>query len=362
LTLSATALAPSLSVVYAGFWRRLVAHILDLAILNGVSWVFELVILQGMYAVYSWLASRHGAAVAAFDDAFDPLMYQVVSAVIYLILITPYYIWGQFRYGTTLGKSLMGIVIVSYPSHSSVTLRQSTLRFCSYLASYLPLGCGFMMAAFHPEKRALHDLIAGTAAVVRRKAKVPSAVVLAGCLAGISLIAPWSSYAANAPKLDDAPKLDEVLQIEEASSLDFQANGAFILGKPSAVGGEAGFSLLFHPLAEHELVVGPRANVLLAHAGPGPRFELLSGVEGTVWLVNAIGPGFAVDLAAPTSLTGEDVPVHIRFSPLLSIRVARQGDDGAWSVRFGFPYDTHFRWGFQAGVTLQFNGVPGFIL
>jgi uncharacterized RDD family membrane protein YckC len=40
-----------------------------------------------------------------------------------------------------------------------------------YTVSYLIIGCGFFMAAFHPQKKALHDLLAGTVSVVRNKAK-----------------------------------------------------------------------------------------------------------------------------------------------------------------------------------------------
>jgi uncharacterized RDD family membrane protein YckC len=48
-----------------------------------------------------------------------------------------------------------------------ISLKQSWIRCLSYTLSYLPMCAGFIMAAFQPEKRALHDLIAGTVSIVK---------------------------------------------------------------------------------------------------------------------------------------------------------------------------------------------------
>jgi uncharacterized RDD family membrane protein YckC len=155
------------AVKYAGFWRRASAHTIDSLILNLAAWLVGLVLFAGMYGVY-WILSRSsGATLKPFSDAFDPFLTQVADAVIYLLLCAPYYIWLQFRFaGATPGKKWMKIRVVRAADGSPITLRQSTVRFFAYALSYLTLGCGFLMAAFNPEKRALHDLIAGTASVI----------------------------------------------------------------------------------------------------------------------------------------------------------------------------------------------------
>ena len=48
-------------------------------------------------------------------------------------------------------------------------MKQSVVRTVGYALSYAPLGAGFLMAAIHPEKRALHDLIAGTVSITKER-------------------------------------------------------------------------------------------------------------------------------------------------------------------------------------------------
>jgi uncharacterized RDD family membrane protein YckC len=50
---------------------------------------------------------------------------------------------------------------------------QALARWASYLLSASLFGAGFLMAAFHPLKRTIHDLMAGTR-VIRLAAKPSS--------------------------------------------------------------------------------------------------------------------------------------------------------------------------------------------
>jgi uncharacterized RDD family membrane protein YckC len=156
-------------VRYAGFWRRLAAHIIDSVILNLAAWLGETIVFGGMYAVYYILAHTHGTELKPYSDAFDPFATQIVNAVIYILLCLPYFVWGQSRYGTTLGKKLFKIYVVRESDLGPLTLGRSAVRFSAYLVSYATLGCGFHMAAFNPEKRGLHDLIAGTVSVIKEE-------------------------------------------------------------------------------------------------------------------------------------------------------------------------------------------------
>jgi uncharacterized RDD family membrane protein YckC len=146
---------------YAGFWIRLVADIIDTAILTFVSWLLELTIIGAVY----WVAREP----MPFADFLSPLMKQVMDAILYLAVALPYYVIGHYRYGTTLGKYPFGIYVVSAKTRSGITLTQSWIRCLSYALSYLPFCAGFIMAALHPEKRALHDLIAGTISIRKNR-------------------------------------------------------------------------------------------------------------------------------------------------------------------------------------------------
>lgn len=155
-------------VRYAGFWIRFAAHFIDSVLLNVASLLLEVVVLGFFYLIRLGLRSAQGGVVPSFTEAFDPFLVQALSVGFYFSLALPYFVWGHFRYGTTLGKKLFHIYVVSVsdPARAApITINQSLIRFFAYALSYLPFMAGFVMAAFHPEKRALHDLIAGTVSI-----------------------------------------------------------------------------------------------------------------------------------------------------------------------------------------------------
>jgi uncharacterized RDD family membrane protein YckC len=150
---------------YAGFWIRLVADLLDTALLTAVSWFLELILLGAIYFV----GARAQSFTGAFSDAFNPFFLQVFNAVLYVLLAIPYYVWGHLRYGTTLGKRPFRIYVVNASDHQPISMKQSWIRCLSYAVSYAPLCAGFIMAAYQPEKRALHDLFAKTVSIIKPK-------------------------------------------------------------------------------------------------------------------------------------------------------------------------------------------------
>ena len=137
----------------------------------------------------------------------------------------------------------------------------------------------------------------------------------------------------------------------------YQAAASFVSVNPSALGGEFGVAALLEPFVGHPLWIGPKASLLVAGGDNRTRLDLNLGIEGTLWFVNAIGPGLAVDVVAPSTITGESSSVHLRVEPNLAIRLLHYREYGAWALRFGVPYDSAYQWGIQAGVVLEFNGI-----
>ncbi|MGK5084224.1 hypothetical protein WDW37_13090 [Bdellovibrionota bacterium FG-1] len=137
-----------------------------------------------------------------------------------------------------------------------------------------------------------------------------------------------------------------------------QVTTSFVSVEPSSLGIETGLSLLFQPFVEHEWVVGPKASVLFATGQGKTRFDLNSGIDSIFWVANAFGPGLALDVVAPSSISGEDGGARFRIEPNLAVRFKRFQDEGAWGLRLGVPYDSRFKWGVQVGLTLQLGGVP----
>lgn len=144
---------------YAGFWVRFIADLIDSTLLTVASWFLELVLLGAVY----WL----GHFAAPFQDAFNPFMLQILNLALYATLAFGYYTWGHYRYGTTFGKRPFRVYVVTEKNRLPITMKQSVIRSVGYAVSYLPLAAGFLMAAFHPEKRALHDILAGTVSITK---------------------------------------------------------------------------------------------------------------------------------------------------------------------------------------------------
>ena len=139
----------------AGFWIRVVAALADLVVCLAVEQSFSAV-----------------AARVAGPEADDPTtvgglvgMFTLLFAALYTAVL------HSLPWGQTIGKMLVGIRVVSNDGEP-VVFGAGLLRFAAYLASLLPLGLGFVMAGLRRDKRALHDLLAGT-----RVERVPRIVV-----------------------------------------------------------------------------------------------------------------------------------------------------------------------------------------
>lgn len=155
------AAAPTFYV--AGFWRRLAAGLIDLAILAPVAllltWLAGAVTgiqlppanHRGLDFWLDMILAREPALIAGIGLA-------VAIAVIYVFLF-------QATAGRTVGMRVLGMEVIDVfgepPSIARVAARTA-----GYLASAATLGLGFFWIGFDSEKRALHDWVAGTYVVL----------------------------------------------------------------------------------------------------------------------------------------------------------------------------------------------------
>jgi uncharacterized RDD family membrane protein YckC len=139
----------------AGFWIRAAAAFVDFGVLCLVQVSFGYV---GALAV--------GPDVATVP-AFLPLVwtFTVLFAVLYTTVL------HARVAGQTLGKMLVGVRVMGVDG-SLLSFGAALLRFIGYFASLGTLGLGFIMAGLRRDKRALHDLLAGSRVV--RVARVAS--------------------------------------------------------------------------------------------------------------------------------------------------------------------------------------------
>lgn len=137
---------------FAGFWKRLVAHLLD-------SIIFGL-----LFAIVSMILG-----FSLFENSTENLESATATTGFYALLYIPAW-WLYFALmessstQATLGKKIMGIRVTDLQGQS-IGFGQATGRHFAGLISYMIFSIGYLMAAFTSRKQALHDMIAGTLVV-----------------------------------------------------------------------------------------------------------------------------------------------------------------------------------------------------
>lgn len=128
----------------AGFWIRAVALGIDLVVFALVQFSFE------------------AMATAMLGPGADGDGLQSPAALLFTLLFTAVYTTVLHAVtGQTIGKSLVGVRVLGTDG-APLTLGAAFLRYLAYFISLIPLGFGYLVAALRRDKRALHDLIAGS--------------------------------------------------------------------------------------------------------------------------------------------------------------------------------------------------------
>jgi uncharacterized RDD family membrane protein YckC len=127
----------------AGFGIRFLAFLVDEMIL-GIP-----LLLGGL----AWMTSFALRPSTSFAGA---------ALSLYSLFCLFYYVYFWGARGATPGKSLLGLTVVTDSGESPIGYGRALVRLVGYGASSLLLGFGFLLIAFSPDRRALHDRIAGT--------------------------------------------------------------------------------------------------------------------------------------------------------------------------------------------------------
>jgi uncharacterized RDD family membrane protein YckC len=131
--------------MYAGFWRRVVALILDGFVVGIVTVPISLAL---------------GAGDGTSSTTYSPEASSISTAISWLY----YALMESSAKQATLGKLAMGIMVTDLDGRR-VGFGKATGRYFAKILSALILGIGFLMAAFTERKQGLHDILAGTLVV-----------------------------------------------------------------------------------------------------------------------------------------------------------------------------------------------------
>lgn len=144
---------------YAGFWRRLLAILIDGTILSGI-WAIISRIFDIPLPGYNLSLYEFEYAIASGYETIN-VTWELISAMLSWLY---YASFECSKYRATPGKMALGIVVTDYDGEQ-ISFGKATGRYFAKMISAIILFIGFIMAAFTDQKQALHDIMAGTLVV-----------------------------------------------------------------------------------------------------------------------------------------------------------------------------------------------------
>lgn len=136
-----------IDVLYAGFWRRVLAYLIDLVVLAG---------FQGALSAIVIVASDGDVRTVAN-----------VAPVCALVAWAYYALMESSPARGTLGKIALNLFVADLRG-DPITFYRASARYWLKILSSLLFGLGWLLAGFTPRKQALHDLLSGCLVLRRR--------------------------------------------------------------------------------------------------------------------------------------------------------------------------------------------------
>lgn len=152
---------------YAGFWLRLVAYIIDTAIL-----CLGFILLIGLVAAFVGAGFFRGLGqdVNTAQNVVAPVVVLMVMMFVFVSIAGGwiYYAWFESsQYQATPGKLALGLFVTDMEGKRVTFARASGRFFAKIITGLIPPFIGYIMAGFTAKKQALHDMIA-SCLVLRR--------------------------------------------------------------------------------------------------------------------------------------------------------------------------------------------------
>jgi uncharacterized RDD family membrane protein YckC len=106
---------------------------------------------------------------ATVDDIITYMSRVGIASAVTAVLAWLYYaLMESSKYQATLGKIVLGIVVTD-TSGQRISFGRATGRYFAKIISQIILLIGYIMIAFTEKKQGLHDIIASTLVVVKKK-------------------------------------------------------------------------------------------------------------------------------------------------------------------------------------------------
>jgi uncharacterized RDD family membrane protein YckC len=152
--------------VYAGFWLRFVAYLIDVLIVGiPVGVLFMVVALgAGFGTAFGRIGEGNGSEILPMllGGAFLTIFcFALLGVWLY------YALCESSAWQATVGKRALGLVVTDYAGNRVTFGRASGRFFGRLVTGLIPFAIGYIMAGFTEKKQALHDMIAACL-VIRR--------------------------------------------------------------------------------------------------------------------------------------------------------------------------------------------------
>ena len=153
---------------FAGFWRRLVAFMIDSTFVAIIFLV--LCVIAGLAFFFGAMSANNSALLnnLVHPKWFSSVVFLILS--FYIVINITYFTYFHGTAGRTPGKMLLGLQVYCTDG-TEVSFGIAFLRAVGYLVSslILTIPLGFIWAAFDKKKQAWHDKIAGTVVVIKEQ-------------------------------------------------------------------------------------------------------------------------------------------------------------------------------------------------
>lgn len=156
--------------MYAGFWKRFVAYIIDKLVLSAVKFLlflplaFIFVFFLGPinfnddYYRFTLASMDYGSV----DEIGAFLMVIIIMFFVFLQIIVNWLYFALFessKHQATLGKLALGIQVTTLEGNR-ISFGRATGRYFGKILSAMILYIGYIMAGLTMKKQALHDILA----------------------------------------------------------------------------------------------------------------------------------------------------------------------------------------------------------
>ena len=139
------------SVVYAGFWLRVCAAVIDTILILFLIFI-PISMIYGAENYLKYLIN---------EGSFLGVWHFVLEVILPFILV----IWFWLCFSATPGKMLLKLKIIDIKTFEGLNFRQTIVRYFAYLPAILFFFLGIIWVAFDKRKQGWHDKLASTAVI-----------------------------------------------------------------------------------------------------------------------------------------------------------------------------------------------------